>query len=116
MKIATLIISLFVALAFVGSAMAVGPGKTIEYAGGDQGKVVFSGDTHGAKQGMNDFRRIGYGGPMPPPGSPHRYYFKIYALDAKPDLKSGGTKDKLLAAAKGHLLAEGQLMGTYKRR
>lgn len=52
MKIATLIISLFVALAFVGTAVAVGPGKTIEYAGGDQGKVIFSGDTHGAKQGM----------------------------------------------------------------
>lgn len=52
MKIATLIISLFVALAFVGNVMAVGPGKTVEYAGGDQGKVIFNGDTHGAKQGM----------------------------------------------------------------
>ena len=52
MKIATLILSLFVGLAFVGSAMAVGPGKTVEYAGGDKGKVVFSGDTHGMKQGM----------------------------------------------------------------
>jgi c(7)-type cytochrome triheme protein len=52
MKIVTLILSVFVAIAFVGSAMAVGPGKTIEYAGGDAGKVVFNGDTHGAKQGM----------------------------------------------------------------
>jgi len=47
-----MIVSIFVALAFVGGAMAVGPGKTIEYAGGDAGKVVFNGDTHGPKQGM----------------------------------------------------------------
>ena len=70
----------------------------------------------GARQGMNDFRKMGYGGPMPPPGNAHRYYFKIYALDIKPDLKSGATKAKLLDAMKGHVLAEGQLMGTYKRR
>jgi c(7)-type cytochrome triheme protein len=52
MKITILILSLFIAFALVGSAMAVGPGKTIEYPDGDQGKVVFSGDTHGMKQGM----------------------------------------------------------------
>lgn len=52
MKITTLILSLFVALALVGSAMAVGPGKSVEYAGGDAGKVMFNGDTHGMKQGM----------------------------------------------------------------
>jgi c(7)-type cytochrome triheme protein len=52
MKIATIIISIFVAIAFVGNASAVGPGKTVEYAGGSAGKVIFSGDTHGAKQGM----------------------------------------------------------------
>lgn len=52
MKIATIIISIFVAIAFVGNAMAVGPGKTVEYAGGSAGKVIFNGDTHGAKQGM----------------------------------------------------------------
>jgi c(7)-type cytochrome triheme protein len=51
-KIATIIISIFVAIAFVGSAMAVGPGKTVEYAGGTAGKVIFKGDTHGAKQGL----------------------------------------------------------------
>ena len=70
----------------------------------------------GARQGMNDFRKMGYGGPMPPAGAAHRYYFKIYALDIQPDLKAGATKDKLLAAMKGHILAEGQLMGTYQRR
>jgi c(7)-type cytochrome triheme protein len=52
MKIATIIISIFVAIAFVGNALAVGPGKTVEYAGGSAGKVIFKGDTHGAKQGM----------------------------------------------------------------
>jgi len=52
MKITTLLLSLFVAFALVGSAMAVGPGKSVEYAGGDVGKVMFNGDTHGMKQGM----------------------------------------------------------------
>lgn len=52
MKLTTLILTILVAIAFVGSAMAVGPGKTVEYAGGDQGKVIFKGDTHGMKQGM----------------------------------------------------------------
>ena len=65
---------------------------------------------------MNDWPRLGYNGPMPPPGKPHRYYFKIYALDAKLDLKPKATKEKLLDAMKGHILAEGQLMGTYQRR
>jgi c(7)-type cytochrome triheme protein len=52
MKLAAIVLSLFVAIAFIGSAMAVGPGKTVEYAGGDAGKVMFNGDTHGPKQGM----------------------------------------------------------------
>jgi Raf kinase inhibitor-like YbhB/YbcL family protein len=70
----------------------------------------------GSKQGQNDFRQTGYGGPMPPPGKPHRYFFKVYALDLQPDLKPGATKARLLDAMKGHILAEGQLMGTYQRR
>ena len=70
----------------------------------------------GAKQGTNDFGRIGYGGPCPPKGhGPHRYYFKVYALDAEVDLKPGATKSDLLGAMKGHIIAEGQLMGTYER-
>jgi len=52
MKLATLFVTLFIAIAFVGSAMAVGPGKTVEYAGGDSGKVVYNGDTHGPAQGL----------------------------------------------------------------
>ena len=70
----------------------------------------------GAKQGLNDFRRLGYGGPCPPPGKPHRYFFKLYALDTLLDLKPGATKKDVEAAMKGHVLAEAQLMGTYQRR
>jgi Raf kinase inhibitor-like YbhB/YbcL family protein len=69
----------------------------------------------GAKQGLNDFRRIGYGGPCPPPGKPHRYCFKLYALDAELVLKPRATKQELLRAMEGHILAEAQLMGIYQR-
>jgi hypothetical protein len=71
---------------------------------------------NGAKQGRNDFGRTGYGGPAPPPGKPHRYFFKIYALDAELGLKPRATKKELLRAMEGHILGEGQLMGTYQRR
>jgi len=70
--------------------------------------------TNGAKQGMNDFRAIGYGGPCPPSGE-HRYFFKLYALDGPTGLKPGATKAQLLAAMKGHILAEAELVGKYKR-
>lgn len=68
----------------------------------------------GAKQGTNDFGRIGYGGPCPPGGT-HRYYFKLYALDAELNLESGVRKPQLLEAMEGHILAKGQLMGRYSR-
>ncbi len=68
----------------------------------------------GAKQGMNDFRKIGYGGPCPPGGT-HRYYFKLYALDTEINLEAGATKSELLKAMEDHILAEGQLMGKYER-
>ena len=70
---------------------------------------------NGAKQGKNDFGKIGYGGPCPPSGSAHRYYFKLYALDQMTGLRSKATKQQLLDAMKGHVLAEAQLTGTYKR-
>lgn len=70
---------------------------------------------HGAKQGMNDFRRVGYAGPCPPPGGPHRYFFKLYALDAPTNLKTRATKQQLLEAIKGHILGEAQLVGRYGR-
>lgn len=73
----------------------------------------------GAKQGLNSWPQdnVGYLGPMPPNGSgPHRYYFKLYALDAPIHLPPDkATKTALLAAMQGHILAELQLMGTYER-
>jgi len=69
----------------------------------------------GARQGRNDFGKIGYGGPCPPPGKPHRYFFKLYALDAKLNLKSGATKADLERAMKGHILDQAELIGRYGR-
>ena len=69
----------------------------------------------GARQGKNDFGKIGYGGPSPPRGKPHRYYFKLYALDAALDLPAGATRVQVLAAIQGHVLDEGQRMGLYGR-
>jgi Raf kinase inhibitor-like YbhB/YbcL family protein len=70
---------------------------------------------NGTAQSTNDFGKVGYGGPKPPPGKPHRYFFKLYALDRRPELQPGATKHQVLAAMKSHILAEGQLMGTYAR-
>ena len=70
---------------------------------------------NGARQGTNDFPKIGYGGPAPPPGKPHRYVFTVYALDAKLELPAGATKEELLKAMNGHVLDEGQFVGTYAR-
>lgn len=69
----------------------------------------------GALQGRNDFGNIGYGGPCPPPGGPHRYRFTLYALDQSLDLKTGASKKQVLDAMQGHILAQGQLTGTYER-
>jgi len=68
----------------------------------------------GSRQGLSDFGRPGYGGPCPPSGT-HRYYFKVYALDTMLDLPSNARKADLVKAMKGHILAEGQLMGKYSR-
>lgn len=70
---------------------------------------------NGAINGITDFGSNGYGGPCPPGGT-HRYYFKLYALDTTLDLKSSAKKPDLLKAMEGHVLAEGQLMGKYKRQ
>jgi Raf kinase inhibitor-like YbhB/YbcL family protein len=69
----------------------------------------------GSRQGVTDFGRSGYGGPCPPGGT-HRYYFKVYALDTMLELPDRTKKADLLKAMKEHILAEGQLMGKYKRR
>ncbi|MEP0762438.1 MAG: YbhB/YbcL family Raf kinase inhibitor-like protein [Chloroflexota bacterium] len=67
-----------------------------------------------AVHGQNSWRRNDYGGPCPPSGT-HRYFFKLYALDTTLDLAPGATKQQVLDALAGHVLAEGQVMGTYRR-
>jgi Raf kinase inhibitor-like YbhB/YbcL family protein len=73
------------------------------------------GATDRVLQGENDFDRTGYGGPCPPSGGDHRYFFRLYALDSELDLGPGATKSELLAAMDGHVVGVGQLMGTYGR-
>jgi Raf kinase inhibitor-like YbhB/YbcL family protein len=70
---------------------------------------------NGARQGRNDFKRIGYGGPCPPAGKPHRYFFKLYALDARLDVKAGAGRSELELAMKSHVLSQTEWMGTYRR-
>ena len=69
----------------------------------------------GGRQGKNDFRKIGYGGPCPPSGT-HRYVFTLYALDSPSGLPAGATRQDLLAATKNHVLGQATLTGTYSRR
>lgn len=71
--------------------------------------------SNGARQGTTDFGSVGYGGPAPPSGT-HRYFFKIYALDTMLDLQPGAKKADLEMAMVGHVLAEAQIMGKYKRK
>jgi Raf kinase inhibitor-like YbhB/YbcL family protein len=68
------------------------------------------------KEGRNDFGNTGYDGPSPPPGhGPHRYFIRVYALDAEPELEPGASKEELETAIESHVLASGELMGTYER-
>lgn len=70
----------------------------------------------GAVQGKNSWPKNGYGGPYPPTGhGVHHYHFKLYALDVELTLGAGATKEALLKAMQGHVLAEGELVGTYQR-
>jgi Raf kinase inhibitor-like YbhB/YbcL family protein len=69
----------------------------------------------GARQGRNDFGKAGYGGPCPPPGKPHRYFFRLFALDNAPAVKAGAGREELERALPGHILARGELMGRYGR-
>jgi Raf kinase inhibitor-like YbhB/YbcL family protein len=69
----------------------------------------------GGKQGVNDFTSAGYGGPCPPRGKPHRYIFSLYALDVLLELEPGASKEDLMHAVTGHILARAQLLGTYRR-
>jgi len=69
----------------------------------------------GGTQGKNSFGKIGYGGPCPPSGT-HRYFFKVYALNARTNLAPGKSKEDLLETMEGHVLAQGQIMGRYKKQ
>lgn len=69
----------------------------------------------GGRQGTNDFRKVGYGGPCPPPGKAHRYFFKLYALDQKLNLKAGASKQRVEQSMQGHILAQAEWMGKYQR-
>ena len=66
-------------------------------------------------QGINDFGKRNYGGPCPPPGT-HRYFFKIFALDIKLELKPSARRAELDAAMRGHILAQGELMARYSHK
>jgi Raf kinase inhibitor-like YbhB/YbcL family protein len=70
---------------------------------------------NGAMQGKNTRGEIGYMGPSPPKGKPHRYKFTLYALDAKLNLPAGITKEELQKAMQGHIISEGELTGIYGR-
>lgn len=76
--------------------------------------VIEEGDSPGTL-GINDFRKLKYGGPCPPSGT-HRYFFKLYALDKKLDLEEGCRKKDLIKAMDGHILAEAELIGLYQRK
>ena len=79
-------------------------------------KTARSTDDAPGTPGANDFGGRGWGGPFPPEGhGEHRYHFRVYALNAALGLKAGATKEELLHAARGHVLAEGELVGTYSR-
>ncbi len=71
--------------------------------------------TGGIRQGVNSFRRVGYNGPHPPKGTSHRYVFTLYALSAKTGIGPAGTKEAVMDAVKGDVLAEASLTGVYSR-
>jgi len=79
---------------------------------------ALSGNTQmpdGMRQGTNDFSRTGYSGPCPPPGKPHRYFIRLYALDTILNLRPGARRKELDAAMQGHILAQAELMGRFQR-
>lgn len=79
-------------------------------------EAQFPDATPAPQEGANDFGDVGYGGPCPPPGDgPHRYFFRLYALDTALDLEAGASKEQVTDAMDGHVLAETELMGTYQR-
>lgn len=69
----------------------------------------------GSAEGMNGFRKTGYGGPCPPAGKPHHYVFLLYALDADLGLPAGARREELEAAMRSHIVATGRFTGSYQR-
>ena len=94
------------------------PADAVELSEGVARKAKLD-EPAGAVHGRNSWpegEKVGYGGPMPPPGhGTHRYYFKLYALDGQLTNEAGLDKTTLLSAMSGHVIGEGQLMGTYER-
>lgn len=88
------------------------PGETRELQEGIPRTEILA---SGAKQGDGDSRKVGYDGPCPPAGKPHRYFFKVYALNGTPALPPKATKADLLVAMNGHVLAEAEVVGLYQR-
>jgi Raf kinase inhibitor-like YbhB/YbcL family protein len=78
-------------------------------------ETLETGATQGACWGVSSYSRVGYYGPCPPPGGPHRYFFRLFALDTTLDLPPEQTKDELLRAMEGHVLARAELIGRYGR-
>jgi Raf kinase inhibitor-like YbhB/YbcL family protein len=72
-------------------------------------------DLSGGRQGRNDFRRVGYGGPCPPPGKAHRYFFRLFALNTALNLPAGAAKGDVEGAMRGHVIAQAELMGKFAR-
>ena len=69
----------------------------------------------GGRQGRNDFRRVGYGGPCPPPGKPHRYFFRLFALNAALNLPAGASRRDVENAMRARVVAQAELMGKFAR-
>ena len=88
------------------------PPGTQELAPGIPKKPVL---TDGSAHGLNDFGRLEYGGPCPPPGKPHRYFFRVYALDIVLALRAPITRKSIGAAMGGHILGQGEIMGIFNR-
>lgn len=88
------------------------PGDATSLDGGVKNEEKLA---NGAVSGLNSWKKNGWGGPSPPPGKPHRYFFKVYALDKKLELKAKATKGEVLKAMDGHVVGHGELMGMYGR-
>ena len=92
------------------------PGDTMHLTRDVDIDTEFAGESPTPLEGVNDFGDVGYGGPCPPPGDgPHRYFFRLYALDTVLDLGRGASKTQVNDAKDGHVLDETDLIGTYER-